>query len=144
MISVAFTVIALASAASATNVPAGLTNAALDQTVCTRSGCNMEICSENVMGGMRNDDTATTCQFKPYYDCYKLSTVSCGRFNGQCAWGYKNNDFPKCMQDKGGPLSGAICLTPGTAPTDHIKTNPAPITEPVQNVLGGLQSQGGG
>lgn len=47
------------------------------KTICRRTGCSGEVCSDENVG--------TACVFKPEYACYKSAT--CGRLdNGKCGW----------------------------------------------------------
>ncbi|MFO0747661.1 MAG: Dickkopf N-terminal cysteine-rich domain-containing protein [Myxococcota bacterium] len=61
-------------------------------TSCVVSGCSGQICAEQPM--------ASTCEWKPWYACYKLAKCE-DQAEGRCGW-TPNDEFNKCMQDNGG------------------------------------------
>ena len=54
---------------------------------CKVSGCNNEICGEEVM--------ITPCVYKSEFECYKLT--KCKRINGKCGW-ETTEEFEACIQ----------------------------------------------
>ena len=63
---------------------------------CFIGGCSKEVCSAEQ--GVR-----TTCQYKPWYACYKNSI--CGKNNGTCGW-KKTKEVCDCLKNEGGPTDG--------------------------------------
>jgi hypothetical protein len=59
---------------------------------CKKTGCSGQICAEK--------EIPTTCEWLPYYGCYKKSV--CGNFGpgGTCGW-KKTPDFVSCMASYG-------------------------------------------
>lgn len=59
---------------------------------CMPSGCSGQVCA--------NEPVTTTCEWQPWYACYKLA--KCGAFGpgGACAWS-ENPEFVQCMADFG-------------------------------------------
>ncbi|MEZ4268929.1 MAG: Dickkopf N-terminal cysteine-rich domain-containing protein [Myxococcota bacterium] len=59
---------------------------------CQATGCSGQICASEPM--------ASTCEWQPWYACYKLA--KCGAFgaDGACSWS-ENPEFIACMKDFG-------------------------------------------
>ena len=57
---------------------------------CIVTGCNSTICSDH--------EEVSTCEYRPWYKCYKFN--KCGHFgsNGECAW-LNPPQFEQCVQE---------------------------------------------
>ena len=56
---------------------------------CIKSGCSSTICQSS-----KAEDTITTCEYKPEYDCYKQ--ITCGCNNGKCGW-ETDAEYDQCV-----------------------------------------------
>lgn len=59
---------------------------------CVAAGCSGQLCVPKDKAG----DIMTTCEFKPEYECLKLTSCSC--IEGSCSW-QKNQEYNTCMED---------------------------------------------
>lgn len=53
-----------------------------DNTICVKSGCNGEICTDNAIVG---NAFMSVCIWRPEYSCYK-SAICAKDENGECNW----------------------------------------------------------
>jgi eight-cysteine-cluster-containing protein len=68
----------------------------MNTPTCYVGGCSGQVCSDK-------KDVITTCEWMPYYACYKLTTCGNHGVMGSCAW-KKTPQFIACMIENGGPL----------------------------------------
>lgn len=63
---------------------------------CVVTGCSSQICSNAPVG--------TTCEFLPYYACFR--DARCGRFaaGGHCGW-ENTPELEGCLEENGAPFS---------------------------------------
>ena len=69
-------------------------------TQCTITGCSAEICTNQF--AKEDDGLATTCEYKEYYECYKLANCSFKKAAKQCDWEV-NPEFKACLKSKKAP-----------------------------------------
>ncbi|MDD5318146.1 MAG: eight-cysteine-cluster domain-containing protein [Candidatus ainarchaeum sp.] len=58
---------------------------------CVVSGCSGQVCA--------NRSVVTTCEYRPEYACYGLT--SCGCVGGRCAW-RETPEFAACLENASG------------------------------------------
>ncbi|MBD3164456.1 eight-cysteine-cluster domain-containing protein [Candidatus Woesearchaeota archaeon] len=63
-------------------------------TDCVTAGCSGQLC---VPQG-RESDTMTICDFKPEYDCLRLTSCSC--IAGKCSF-EQTQEYRQCLKIKG-------------------------------------------
>ena len=71
-------------------------------TQCTITGCSAEICTNQF--AKEDDGLATTCEYKEYYECYKLANCSFKSTSKQCGW-EANPKFIACLKAKKAPMT---------------------------------------
>lgn len=59
---------------------------------CATAGCSGEICISKEIA----DDIFTTCEWKEYYKCLKLTECKC--INGKCQFD-ENQEFKNCLKE---------------------------------------------
>ncbi len=69
-------------------------------TQCAITGCSAEICTNQF--AKEEDGLATTCEYKDYYECYKLANCGFKKSTKQCGW-EPNPQFTACLKAKKAP-----------------------------------------
>ena len=65
---------------------------------CIVGGCSGQLCTaKQTTESGEKDLLISTCEMKPEYVCYKITT--CGCVDGVCDWN-KNLDFTSCLEEK--------------------------------------------
>jgi len=59
------------------------------QPNCIKTGCSGQICADK--------PTASTCEYKCEYDCYKYANCNSDNIRGKCQW-QTNSQFDRCVQ----------------------------------------------
>ena len=67
------------------------------EIACRVGGCGGEICTD-----ASNTDFASTCEFKPWYECYDYAHCRV-QADRECGWTH-TTELDQCLKDMGGPL----------------------------------------
>lgn len=69
---------------------------------CQIGGCSRQICA-NVLR-KEDDGIATTCEYKNYYECFKISNCVVNKSSNACGW-EQSPGFLSCLKEKKAPNS---------------------------------------
>ena len=64
-----------------------------EDTDCVKGGCSGQLC----LPESEAMDILTTCEFKPEYECLKLTSCSC--IEGSCGW-TQSDEYSSCLEGK--------------------------------------------
>lgn len=67
---------------------------------CIVTGCSGEICMNQPEEG--DDGIATSCEYKKYYECYKITNCVIEKSSKSCGW-EKSQKFLACLKEKEAP-----------------------------------------
>lgn len=59
---------------------------------CSPAGCSSQLCIPKE----KANDIITTCEFRPEYECLRLT--NCGCISNKCQW-IENDDYSECLED---------------------------------------------
>lgn len=69
---------------------------------CQIAGCSGEICTN--ISPKEDDGLATTCEYKDYYECFKISSCVLNESSKACGWD-RSPQFLSCLKEKKAPNS---------------------------------------
>lgn len=69
---------------------------------CQIAGCSSQICANQAP--KEDDGLATTCEYKNYYECFKIPSCVMNKSTNVCGWD-QNPRFLTCLKEKKAPNS---------------------------------------
>ena len=69
---------------------------------CQITGCSSELCVNQ--SPKEDDGIATTCEYKNYYECFKISSCVMNKAANTCGWD-QSPRFLTCLKEKKAPNS---------------------------------------
>ena len=69
---------------------------------CQIAGCSGELCTNQAP--KEDDGIATTCEYKNYYECFKIPNCVMNKGSNTCGW-QQSTLFLSCLKEKKAPTS---------------------------------------
>lgn len=74
---------------------------------CVVSGCSSQLCVEGSQSDSSSKGVASTCEYKPEYECYKsygkCGIIQTGEESFKCGW-QETDELKNCLEGKQLPL----------------------------------------